>query len=202
MFGRSLAVLTVAALAAVALPAQQAGGGGGSAPRSQTTAPAEAAQFAFLVGQWEVTVTPKINSLAARIHGSPTYVGTWKAWWAIDRFGVEDELRIMDRSGNPNSLTYTMRFYDAAQSRWTQTALDVYRARYVSAVGEMKGSELVMTSVGKDAEGKSYVQRSRFFDITPTSFSFQADRMLSGERTWDTAVLKIDARRVAAVAPR
>ncbi len=201
MFRRLLALHAIAALLPIALLAQHSGGGG-TTPRSQTTAPAEAAQFAFLVGQWEVTVTPKVNSLAARIHGSPTYVGTWKAWWAFDRFGVEDELRIMDRSGNPNNLTHTMRFYDAVQSRWTQTALDVYRARYVSAVGEMKGSELVMTSVGKDAEGKSYVQRSRFFDITPASFSFQADRMMSGERTWDTAVLKIDARRVAAVAPR
>lgn len=201
MFRRSLALHAIAALLPVALLAQHSGGAG-AASRSQTTAPVEAAQFAFLVGQWDVTVTPKVNSLAARIHGSPTYVGTWKAWWAFDRFGVEDELRIMDRSGNPNNLTHTMRFYDAAQSRWTQTALDVYRARYVSAVGEMKGRELVMTSEGKDAEGTSYVQRSRFFDITPTSFRFQADRMMSGERTWDTAVLKINARRRAVVAPR
>ena len=56
---------------------------GDSAPRVQSTAPREAEQFAFLVGHWEVTVTPKVSSLAARIHGSPTYLGTWKAWPAL-----------------------------------------------------------------------------------------------------------------------
>ncbi len=200
MFRRSLTLLALTALIAATLPAQHSGDG--AAPRLQSTAPAEAEQFAFLVGQWDVTVTPKVNSLAARIHGSPTYVGTWKAWRAFDRFGIEDELRIMDRSGNPNNLTHTMRFYDAAQSKWTLTALDVYRGRYVSAVGEMKGSELVVTSVGKDAEGKSYVQRARFYDITPTSFKYQADRYMNDDRTWDTGVLKMEASRVAAVAPR
>ena len=195
----SLTVLAMTALMTVALPAQH---GGGAAARLQSSAPAEAEQFAFLVGQWDVTVTPKLYSLGARIHGSPSYVGSWKAWRAFDRFGIEDELRIMDRSGNPNVLSHTTRFYDAAQSRWTLTTLDVYRGRYVSAIGKMEGRELVITSVGKDAEGKSYVQRARFFDITPTSFSYQADRMMNGERTWDTGVMKIDARRVAAVAPR
>lgn len=200
MCRRAFILLATLASITVALPAQQAAGG--AAQRLPSTAPVEAEQFAFLVGQWEVTVTPKVNSLAARIHGSPTFVGSWKAWRAFDRFGVEDELRIMDRSGNPNNLTHTMRFYDAAQSKWTLTALDVYRGRYVSAVGEMKAGELVVTSVGKDGEGKSYVQRARFFEITPTSFKYQADRYMNDEKKWDTAVLTMDARRVAAVAPR
>jgi hypothetical protein len=181
------------------LAAQQHAGGG---PSMQTTAPREAEQFAFLVGQWEVTVTPKVNSLAARIHGSPTYLGTWKAWRAFDRFGVEDELRIMDRSGNPNSLTHSMRYFDAAQAKWAITALDVYRGRVTSALGEWRGKELVVMSTGRDAEGKPYVQRARFSDITPTTFRFQADRSSDGERTWDTGVLKIEARRTAAAAPR
>jgi hypothetical protein len=175
---------------------------GDSAPRVQSTAPREAEQFAFLVGHWEVTVTPKVSSLAARIHGSPTYLGTWKAWRAFDRFGVEDELRVMDRSGNPNSLTHSMRYYDAAQAKWVLTTLDVYRGRIVSAIGEWRGKELIVTNTGRDAEGKPYVQRARFYDITPTTFRYQADRSSDGERTWDAGVLKIEARRVAAVAPR
>lgn len=32
---------------------------GGGAPRAASTAPREATQFAFLLGQWELTVTPK-----------------------------------------------------------------------------------------------------------------------------------------------
>jgi hypothetical protein len=200
MVRRSLAGVSLALCLPLLLTAQSHSGSG--APSTPSTAPREAEQFAFLVGHWEVTVTPKVSSLAARIHGSPTYLGTWKAWRAFDRFGIEDELRVMDRSGNPNSLTHSMRYYDATQSKWVLTTLDVYRGRIVSAMGEWRGKELIVTNSGRDAEGKPYVQRARFYDITPTTFRYQADRSSDGERTWDTGVLKIEARRVAAVAPR
>lgn len=199
MFRCSLALFAVTTLTPIALRAQHSGGG---SPTVQSTAPREAEQFAFLVGQWEVKVTPKNTSLAARIHGSPTFLGTWKAWRAFDRFGIEDELRIMDRSGNPNNLTHTLRFYDASQAKWSLTTLDVYRGRFTTAIGEMKAAEMVVTSPGRDAEGKAYVQRARFYDITATGFKYRADRSFDGERTWDTDVLKMEARRVATVAPR
>ena len=71
---------------------------GGGVPQSRT-APAEAAQFAFLIGQWELAVHPAASNLAQKIHGVPKLVGTWKAWRAFDGFGVEDEMRITDESG-------------------------------------------------------------------------------------------------------
>jgi hypothetical protein len=106
--------------------AQHAASGGPARPAS--TAPAEAGQFDFLIGQWEVRVTPKVAGLAARIHGAPSLQGNWKAWKAMDGFGIEDELRIVDGSGNPNALSHAMRLYDASQRRWTQVTMDAYRA--------------------------------------------------------------------------
>lgn len=200
MHHRLRALLVVALVASATGHAQRPSAP--ATPRSPSVAPREAEQFAFLVGQWEVTVTPKVNSLAARIHGSPKYLGTWKAWRAFDRFGIEDELRTMDRSGNPYSLTHTLRFYDATQAKWSLTSLDVYRSGLSNAVAELRGSELMVTSAGRDAEGKAYVQRARFFDITPTSFRYQADRSFDSQRTWETGVLKMEARRVAAAAAR
>jgi hypothetical protein len=44
--------------------------------------------------------------------------------------------------------------------------------------------------------------RSRFHAITPTSFRFQQDRSSDNGRTWADGVLKIEAKRVAATAPR
>jgi hypothetical protein len=196
-------ILAAAMSAALAAPLAAQQHAASAAPQvSQSVAPREVEQFAFLIGQWELTITPKVNSLAARIHGAPTYLGTWKAWPAIDRFGVEDELRIMDRSGNPNSLTHTMRFYDGAQSKWILTTLDVYRARHAMASAVQRGSEMTVASYGRDGEGKAYVQRARFHDITPNSFRFTADRSFDSGKTWDTDVLKIEARRVAAAATR
>lgn len=175
---------------------------GGGAARTGAAAPREASQFAFLVGQWEVTVMPKVSSLAARIHGAPKLQGTWKAWRAFDGFGIEDELRIADRSGNPNSLTHAMRLYDAVQGRWKQSMVDVYRSRFTEGTGDWKGNEMTIQSQGMDAEGKPVLQRARFHDITPTSFKYQGDRSSDGGRTWESAVVRIEARRVAAVAPR
>ncbi len=195
---RSLTILTLAAAPLLA----QHGGGGAAPARPSTTAPKEAEQLQFLVGQWELTVMPKVNSLAATIHGQPKLLGTWKAWRAFDGFGIEDELRIVDGSGNPNALSHSMRVYDAAQGRWTQTTVDVYRGRFTSATGQFANGEYTVRSAGRDAEGKPYVQRVRFYDITRDSFKYQADRSEDGERTWQTAVLRIEAKRVAAAAPR
>lgn len=191
------------ALSILAMPAQLgAQHSGGAAPRVTSAAPPEAGQLAFLVGQWEVTVMPKATSLATKIHGTPKLSGTWKVWRAFDGFGIEDELRIIDASGNPNALSNTMRIYDPAQGRWTQTTLDVYRGRFTTASGTWADGEFTLRSVGRDAEGTPFVQRTRFHEITPTSFKYQADRSTDGERTWETAVLRMDATRVAASATR
>jgi hypothetical protein len=175
----------------------------GAAPaRVSTNAPSEASQFAFLVGQWELTVTPKAANLGQRIHGTPKLSGTWRGWRAFDGFGVEDEMRIVDGSGNPMSLLTTLRTYDPAQRRWTQVSLDPYRARFTPATGEWRDGEMVVRSTGRDTDGSPYVQRTRFYDITADGFKYQADRSTDGERTWDEAVLRIEARRVSATAPR
>ncbi len=194
--------ISLASFTPVAVGAQHDGGSGGSGGPSATTAPREGAQFAFLIGLWDVVVTPKNTSLAARIHGAPRFRATWKAWKAFDGFGIEDELRISDRSGNPSTLAHAMRTFDPAKGRWTQTMLDVYRGRFTTADGSWANGEMTLTSTGTDAEGKPSLTRSRFYDITPTAFKYQSDRSTDGGRTWETAVLKMEAKRVAAVAPR
>lgn len=170
------------------------------APRSPTgapvhVAPAEAKQFDFLLGEWEVVVRPKTSGLAQRIHGAPRILGTWKAWSALDGWGIEDDLKLMDGSGNPTSLNHAVRVYDAAARRWTLTSLDVYRGRFSTATGEWRDGEMVLTSRGTDQEGKAYVTRTRYYGITPTGFKFQQDRSYDDGRTWDEAVLRIEAKR-------
>ena len=200
MRARSVAVVAAfLMLAPAALHAQQHGGG---AARSATRPPREAAQYDFLVGQWELTVTPKVSGLAARIHGVPKLRGSWKAWRALDGWGVEDELRVVDESGNPRTFTHFVRIYDQSARRWTIASVDVYRQLVSRATAQWQGSAMTTFGEGKDGEGKAYASRTRLSRITPTSFRYEQDRSYDGGKTWDEALLVIEARRVAATASR
>lgn len=175
---------------------------GAAAPAAPFTAPPEASQFDFLVGQWELVVMPKVNSLAARIHGQPKLLGTWKAWRAFDGFGIEDELRIVDGSGNPATLSHAMRAWSAAERQWLVTSLDAYRGRFGSSSGAFAGGQMVLTGRGTDADGKPMLTRTRFSGITATAFRMQQDRSTDAGKTWVEGALTIEAKRVAAQAPR
>jgi hypothetical protein len=192
------ALVLWALLAPIPLSAQHGAGTTGAG----ATAPAEARQHDFLVGQWELEITVRPAGLAQRIHGAPKLTGFWKAWRAFDGFGIEDELRITDRAGNPVSLSHTMRFYDRAARAWSLTVLDVYRGRLTPAAAVWKDGRMTQTSQGTDPEGKPVLVRSTFSDITPTGFRWQQDRSSDEGKRWTEGTLRITAKRVAATAPR
>ena len=174
--------------------------GGESAPDAR--APREASQFNFLIGQWELVVKPKATSLATRIHGVPKLQGTWKAWRALEGWGIEDELRIVDASGNPRSLVHSVRIFDPAGRRWKVSALDVYRTSFVMTSAQWQGSEMRSQPQDVVADGKPAQSRTRITHITADSFRYHQDRSTDGGRTWTEDMLVIDAKRVAATASR
>lgn len=161
---------------------------------------AEAKQFDFLLGQWELQVRPKVSSLAAMIHGAPRLVGTWKAWRAPDGQGIEDEMRVVDASGNPISLTRALRVYAKADARWKVRGVDLLRNRTSEASGHWQHGEMRFEGSATDAEGNPSMTRTRYFDITADSFRMQQDRSIDNGQTWDEAVLTIEAKRTAATA--
>lgn len=197
MIVRRFLVVMAALLVASSARAQH----GGSPQPINRTPPPEAAQFNFLVGQWDLNVKPAATGLAQKIHGTPKLIGTWKAWREFDGWGVEDELRITDASGNPLSLSHAMRYYDAAAKKWRTVGLDVYRGTTNNSMSELRGTVMVGNSSGRDAEGKAYLSRSRYVDITGDSFTFIQERSMDNGKTWD-ASLTIEAKRTAALAPR
>ena len=176
--------------------------GGGGAAMPATTAPAEARQFDFLIGQWELDVRPKVSGLAAMIHGAPRLLGTWKAWRAFDGFGVQDEMRIVDASGNPKTLTSFQRVYAESEKQWKISGLDVYRARYTNSTARWQDGEMRVNGEGTDSEGKAYQSRTRYFEIGKDAFKMTQDRSYDQGTTWDEGVLAIDAKRVSTTAPR
>lgn len=174
----------------------------GGANPAAAGVPAEAAQFDFLVGQWELEVSPKVGGLAAMIHGAPRLVGSWKAWKSFDGYGLDDELRVLDASGNPMALNYSQRIFDARTKRWLISGLDVYRARFGSSSGQWQGGEMLLEGSGQNAEGKPMLTRTRFFEITPDRFKMRQDRSLDNGANWEEGTLTIVAKRMSRKAAR
>jgi hypothetical protein len=181
-------------------PAAAHGQHGGGAPAVKAP-PGEAAQFNFLVGQWDLDVHPAATTLAQKIHGMPKIVGTWKGSRALDGFGIEDDLRITDKSGNPMSLVHAVRYYDAGAKQWKAMALDVYRGTFTPSAAEWRAGVMTVISRGTDSEGKPYTSRSRYSKITAATFRFEQERSTDGGKSWKET-LTIDATRVSPTATR
>ena len=165
-------------------------------------APPEAAQFDFLVGQWDIEASPKVSGLVAMIHGTPHLLGSWKAWRAFDGFGIDDELRVVDGNGNPVNLSRTLRVYDPKAHRWALEGLDVYAARFSAATAQWQGGEMQVNGAGATHDGKAYLSRSRFYEIGPDHFRMRQDRSYDNGATWEEGAIAISAKRVAAKAAR
>jgi hypothetical protein len=136
------------------------------------------------------------------IHGTPKLAGTWKAWRALDGFGIDDELRVVDESGNPRSLSRAVRVYSSTDAHWNVATIDAYRGRVTTGTAQFQDGEMRSTGQGIDGEGKPYQLRTRYFDVTGDAFKMRQDRSYDDGKTWTEGFLLIEAKRVAATAPR
>jgi hypothetical protein len=199
MHVRHLSLIVAIALSPLALGAQH---GFGAASSIETRAPREASQYDFLVGEWTLAITPKVSGLVARIHGVPRLHGSWKGSRALDGWGEEDELRIVDESGNPIAYTHFVRIYDPAARHWSVSAIDVYRQRVTTSIAQWQGNEMVTIADGIDPEGKPYRSRTHVTDISATGFRYTQDISHDGGATWDEGHLVMQAKRVTGTASR
>ncbi len=195
--------LALAALAALtAVPAVLTAQHGDGPAALVTHAPKEAGQYDFMIGQWTLVVKPKAQGLGQKIHGTPKLAGTWKAWRALDGWGIQDELRIVDASGNPMAMTEFVRVYDAAEKHWKLAAIEAFHGIVTTSTAEWNGTEMVTSGTGTNSDGKPYQSRVRIYGITPTAFKYSQDRSFDGGKTWDEGYLAIEATRSAATAAR
>lgn len=171
-------------------------------PRAAQAQANESSQFDFLIGSWTLDVVPKVGLLVEKIHGAPHLSGTWKASRAMDGMGLEDQLRIVDMAGNPAALVHSLRTFDAKSHRWLIAGVDPYHSSAVASTGDWRNGEMTVSSQATGHDGKTYLSRARFYDITASSFKYALDRSMDNGRTWDEGVTKITAKRVADSASR
>jgi hypothetical protein len=174
----------------------------GAFAQNDSSAPASEGgrQFDFLLGQWELDVHVKTSGLVAMIHGTPQLSGTWKAWRAIDGRAIEDELRIVDASGNPLTLDRALRFYSPDDKHWKMVGIDLHHNRSYESVGQFQDGEMRVEGHSTTSQDKQTLNRTRYTGITADAFHLLQERSTDGGATWEQTGVSIDAKRIAAVA--
>ncbi len=146
-------------------------------------APAETAQFDFVIGDWDVwiTWTPE--------NGEPqSYAAKWHNHWIIDGFAVMQEWR------GPYITGAEFRFYDPQKKGWYGHNIYVGN-EWKSTTAEYKDGKM-MVYIDKAGPKGDFINRETYFDITADTFKMKSDRSYDGGETWETGAYSMTATRV------
>lgn len=143
--------------------------------------------FDYLLGDWEFTNVDKEH-------------GKGRGYWSAVRLGegaeILDEYRVVGDNGDTYYVSSTIRAYNAALDRWELISADQGRGLHDFGTARKSGAEMHIEQTFGVMSQQPAVWRIRYYNITPDSFSWTADRSVDGGRTWEKEHLTIEARRI------
>ncbi len=151
---------------------------------------AHQADFDYLLGDWEFTSVSK-------------EYGSGRGFWSAVRLPedeggaiVLDEYRVVGDSGETYYVTRTLRAYNANLDRWELISTNGASGLQDVGTGQRVGAEMHIEQRFGVGGPTPSLWRIRYYDIRPDRFSWTADRSIDEGRTWSTAHLTIEARRI------
>ncbi|MEM7413550.1 MAG: hypothetical protein AAF430_25180 [Myxococcota bacterium] len=156
--------------------------------------PAEMADFAFLLGEWEH------EAIRYDAQGSVqrTHRGRWRARTIASGRIVLDEVISLRADGTEIASMATLRTFCPTPSRWEMTFLTAHQpALPISFGGARVGDELHLEVRVAGAPEAPCLAKVRFFDIQPDRFRWEQS-MRSGEDAYEKSV-EISASRTSEV---
>lgn len=165
------------------LPAQEHSG-------PAADAPAETAQFDFLVGDWLAEYE------ASRPDGTTSQLTAhWRIEYILDGHALQDNWDVYDREGEKLGSGTMFRTFDAEKGHWTFVELTTWRLTLHSMWGEKQGDTMVMYEETTTADGAPALARRVFTHIGPDSFYWRYDVSTDEGKTWDENVAHMKATR-------
>lgn len=147
-------------------------------------APAEVAQFDFLIGDWNVQITwfpPQ---------GEPnTYAAKWHNHWINDGFDVMQEWR------GPYITGTEFRHFDPALGYWVGRNLYVGRS-WVDTTARIEGENMVVVIEGGNPQEGAFLNRETYYDISPSQWRMKSDRSFDDGKTWEKGRYEMIATRI------
>lgn len=153
-------------------------------------APPETAQYAFLVGVWDCTIT------ASRPDGvTKQNKAVWKGYWILDGWAIQDDWVSFDENNTPIFFGTNIRSFNPKTKKWQVRWLSQGSLKWKQYDTVKSGGTMVMTGgEGKDRQGE-YIDRNTFFDIEADSWGWRKDRSYDGGKNWIEGVAYISAKR-------
>ncbi len=148
--------------------------------------PPETAQFDFLIGTWDLTISPNLPNVPGTLHGR------WTAKKAADSYLVTDEYRAFDDQGRTIYLGETYRVYDARKHQWDFRYLEPFHAAWYEGTGTKARTEMHLMQRSSDGIGP--LLKIRIYNISANHFSWSSQRSQDGGKTW-TSGATIEAVR-------
>jgi len=142
--------------------------------------------FDYLLGDWQFFATNK-------------QYGKTEGRWSAVRLAtgqILDEYRLIDGKGGTIYVTETIRNYNAKSGKWELIGMDGSNGLQDFGTGERVGSEMHIEQRFGVASGKPTTLRIRYYNITPGSFSWNADQSTDGGKTWTKDFQQIEAKRI------
>jgi hypothetical protein len=141
--------------------------------------------FDYLLGDWTFVANSK-------------QYGMFNGRWTAVRLATGqllDEYRIVDDKGGTVYVTATIRNYNAKSGKWELIGMDGSNGLQDFGTGERVGAEMHIEQRFGVAGGKPNTLRIRYYNITPNSFSWNADQSTDGGKTWTNDFQHIEAKR-------
>ena len=154
-------------------------------------APAETAQFGFLIGEWKCT-TRWMQADGTLVDGP---AATWTGEYILDGWAIQDHWVSTLPDGSPFYGT-NIRSFNPESARWDNRWLAQGNLQWKYFWAEKVGDTMVMTGgEGKDGGDRPFVDRNTFYDIQADSWKWRKDRSFDGGETWIEGVGHIHATR-------
>lgn len=173
------------AIAAIAHEAPVAGFGTHS-----PEAPAETAQFSFIVGEWDCK-TRSMQPDQSVVDGPDA---TWTGYYILGGWAIQDDWAAPGPGGKLFHGT-NIRSYNPETKKWDNRWLAAGSLQWKYYEAEKVGGTMVMTGgEGVDGQDRRFVDRNTFHEIEADSWKWRKDRSFDGGKTWIEGVAYIHCR--------
>ena len=161
-----------------------------SANQMHPNAPAQTAQFAFLIGDWECAA----ESLTPDGKQSFSSRGFWSGRWVIGGWAIQDHWYSLGPAGVAGWGT-NLRWWNQELGRWENQWLQNGASQLSHFYADQVGDEMVMIGGAGDSAFGPFIDRNSFYDIGEHSWRWRKDRSFDQGQSWVSEVSTMHCQR-------